>query len=389
MLKLLYLSGAPRVSTRDNAEASGARAHILGMINGFQECGFQVDEFIIGNHTPTSWSNSGSERILTKSVLFRLIADLVRIVFSYFNKRKAENIYNGNYNYVYERFAAFQNLGTAFQKKGIKWILETNSPLFYEASEERKSIVLVNLCKSLELNAYKNCDHIVCVTKELKEIISSLPGVRSEKILVIPNGVDTNRFNPLTTIPFKVSDKFTIGFVGILAPWCGVDILLEAIKELESYNLPIHVVIVGDGIMKQKFQALTQELNITKQVTFVGHVDWAKVPSYISGFDIAYSGQTNLQIGKMYHSPLKIYEYMAMGKPVIASAFEDAERMIKNGFNGFLFTSGNVQQLSAVISEAYINNELLTPKRSEEIRLKIVNEHSWQSRTRSLLAALN
>ena len=88
--RVAYLSGAPRVSTQPDAEAAGPRAHVLGVIGGFEAAGWKVDRFIVGDQMPRSWSSRGSERRLSGNPVRTLVADLVRLVLNLLNTRRVQ-----------------------------------------------------------------------------------------------------------------------------------------------------------------------------------------------------------------------------------------------------------------------------------------------------------
>ena len=90
----------------------------------------------------------------------------------------------------------------------------------------------------------------------------------------------------------------------------------------------------------------------------------------------------------MYLSPLKLYEYMAMAKPVIASAFEDAQRIIENGNTGFLFSPGDQTELEKVLTEAYSKKETL-PDMGLKARKNIENYHSWTARVAQIIEVID
>ena len=208
-----------------------------------------------------------------------------------------------------------------------------------------------------------------------------------KKIVVLPNGVDTNFFDPQTTTALRLFDGFTIGYIGSLLDWQSVDVLLEAVHELRAQGMAIHLVIIGDGPSKDELEAMATNWNMQSYVRFTGRVARTEAPRYIAGFDAGYSGQKVLAIGKMYHSPLKIYEYMAMGKPVIASKFDDAQRVTQNGRLGFLFEGGNKSDLQRAIIDAYQQRHDSTAV-STEIRSEIVDNHSWTARIQMLLTQM-
>ena len=379
-----YLSGAPRVSTRVDAEATGARAHVSGVIGAFKGLGWEVQTFIVGDRVPRKWTAKGTQKALSTSFYRRLVADMLRLVMNTVNAQRVWLELGGNVDWVYERFAAFQMLGWPFKQHGVPWILETNGPLFYEAKSERKSIVLSQIARRLEVKAYRECDVLICITESLKEIIVQVASIPPEKVVVIPNGVDTTFCDPEHYEPKRLFDSFTIGFVGNLYAWAGLDLLLEALNELRAAGIDLSLVVVGDGLMRESLEAQAQQLGLSSSVAFVGRVPWSEVPHYIAGFDVAFSGQVQLQVGKMYHSPLKLYEYTAMAKPVVASAFEDARRIIQDGETGFLFQAGDKADLKGAITRAYHSWSVL-PTMGRKAREEIVANHSWTARIDTLI----
>ena len=379
-----YLSGALRVSTDPQAEAGGPRSHVLGVMKAFQKLGWEVNPYIVGDKVPREWVIKSPEQTVSSGFFRTLVADLVRLILSVKNSRQAWRELSEQVDWVYERFACFQSLGRVFQQHQIPWILETSGPFFYEAKSERKSLVLTGLERWLELKAYKEADAIVCVSEALREIIVREATISPEKIVMVPNGVDTTFFDPALYAPKRISQDFTIGFVGILLKWQGIDILLEALSELKTEGIKLSLVVVGDGPMRSEWESTALQLDLSSDVHFVGRVTRTEVPEYISGFDIGYSGQIQMQVGKMYHSPLKLYEYMAMTKPVIASAFEDAQRLIDQGTTGFLFQPGDKDALKHSLKEAFQAKNRLSDM-GNKARREIEANHSWTARAKTII----
>lgn len=380
-----YLSAAPRVSTHLDAESAGARAHVLGTIKGFEGLNWKVKPFIVGDRVPRKLVMKGSEKVLSSGFIPTLTADLIRRWMSLVNGRRAWQELGGQVDWVYERFASLQSLGWVFKRQGVPWILETNGPFFYEAKTERKSLVLSGLARWVEIKAYRECDVLVCVTEALKEIVVREASIPSEKVVVVPNGVDTTFFDPERQKAKRLFKDFTVGFVGGLLAWQGLDLLLEALSELRVKGINISLVVMGDGPMRPLWEAQAQQLGISANVIFVGRKPWQEVPEYIAGFDVGYSGQVQLQVGKMYHSPLKLYEYMAMAKPVVASAFEDAQRVIRDRETGFLFQPGDKEDLKRALSSAYQSRSTLL-QMGQRAREEIVANHGWVAREQSMIA---
>ncbi len=385
--RLGYLSAAPRISTDPEAEASGPRSHMLGFIRTCETLGWEVKPFIVGDRVPREWVTRGSDSIVSKGGLRALATDALRVGLGANNARKAWQELGRQVDWVYERYAAFSALGRPFKRHGIPWILETNAPMFYEAKTERKSMVLTGLARQMEVRAYRECDVLVCITEALKELVVEASGISSDKVIIVPNGVDTKVFDPDRHPPKRQFDGMTIGFVGNLYPRQGVDLLIEALRDLRQEGLNWSLVVVGYGPMRDEWEAKAREFDLGDCVKFVGQVPWQEVPQYIAGFDLCYTGQTQLPVGKMYHSPLKLYEYMAMAKPVVASAFEDARRTIEESQTGFLFEPGNVESLKQALLRADCIKEQL-PEIGKQAREVTVTQHSWKARVRSMTARI-
>lgn len=386
MKSLGYLSGAPRVSTLPEAETTGPKSHILGIINAFENLGWQVKKYIVGNHMPKKMYDSKSRSILTKNIFTRFLADIFRIGIGYINENKAIKEV-GSVQIVYERFGTFQHLGRIFQNNKIPWILETNGPFFSEASEERKSIVLKSLARKMELMAYKNCDLLVCVTDELKNIVMGEFEIPENKIIVIPNGVDTHHFNPENVNPTRFFDFPTIGFVGAIIQRQGISLLIKAVSDLKQKGIKYGLVIIGEGSEKSNLIEQVNKLGLQNQVKFTGFIPREEIPTYISGFDFGYSGQIPLgkgHLSRMYHSPIKLYEYLAMGKPIIATAFEDAKEILKHNEVGYLFEPGSLKSLIQTLEEAF-NQQDRWNTFGLNARSLVEKNHSWESRVAYLI----
>ena len=382
--RLGFIAGAPRISTNPNAEMSGPRSRILGLIQGFESQGWLVEPFIVGDRSPQKWSAKGSGAAISKGFLRTLAIDLVRLGLGGYNSWRSWREIGDKVDWVFEYAATLQCLGWIFQRNGIPWILQVEALLYYEAKAERKALVLDGIAKRLELWSYRQCDVIACVSATLKEILVTEIGIDPQKIVLLPNGVDIEFLNPQLHQAKKVFSGFTIGFVGSLYSWAGLGLLLEVMAELKTAGYELSLVIVGDGEMEEAWSEQAVSLGLSEQVKFIGRVPWQEVPQYIAGCDVGYSGQIQLQIGKMYLSPMKLYEYMSMGKPVVASAFEDAQRLVTEGETGFLFEPGNKQALKTALIKAYKAQTSLSSM-GQQARKQIVAEHSWANRVAYLL----
>lgn len=383
MRRIGYLSGAPRVSTHPQAAAAGPRAHMLGVIEAFRRLGWEVRPFITGDKVPSTIARATGAST-AHSLVRRLVRDIARLSMGRLMPRQAVRQIGSSLQFVYERFAAMQSLGRAFQRRGIPWVLETNGPFFYEAKVERNNMALTGLARRLEIRAYRQCDVLVCISPLLKQVVVDAAGINPNKVIVVPNGVDPQRFSPRPRPAMTAEGELTIGFVGAVLPWQGLNLLLDALARVRCQGVPVQVTVVGDGAALPELRAQAHRLNIAEHIRFVGHVSWEDVPGHMATFDVGYSGQVMMKIGAMYHSPLKLYEYMAMGLPVLASAFDDAAALAQSTGAGFLFEPGCIDSLAARLAEIHQQRKNLAAM-GRRARQVIVKEHSWDSRVSNML----
>jgi glycosyltransferase involved in cell wall biosynthesis len=381
-----YLSGALRVSTRADAEASGPRAHVVGFTGALERRGWEVRRFVVGDTKPAlALAPSGRAETVRGSRSKQLATDALRMASGVQNRRRAWRQLRGQVDLVYERFASFQALGAPFRRHDVPWILETQGPYFHEANHERGSLALTGRAQRIELDAYRSCDLLVCVSAALRELLVDF-GVSHDRILVLRNGVDPHSFAIDPGAP-ALEDVLTVGFVGTLRRWQGVDALVEAVAGARRGGVPVQAVIVGDGPELEPLRRLASERELGEQVRFTGRVSAEAVPSLIAGFDLGFSGHLPLLAGRMYHSPLKLYEYLAMGKPLLAADHPEARGLVEESGAGYLFPPGDAEALAEVLAVAAGDLRRLRD-RGPAMRCYAVAHHTWDGRVRELAAEL-
>lgn len=389
--RLGYLSAAPTVSTRPDAASAGPRAHILGVVNGFRALGWEVRPWIAGDRLPPGVGGGGVQRLLERVPAARPAADLARLVLARRSAAAAWAELAGRVDWVYERFATMQVLGRRFRRAGIPWILETQGLFFYETRVERASVGWPALARRIELAAYRDCDVLVAVSEPLRELLVEQCAVAPDKILVVPNAVELERFAPAlnaTARPFpEPVPDLTLAFAGGLIAWQALDLLLEAMAELRAEGLAVGLVVVGDGAMLQPWQEQARALGLGGLVRFTGRVAGSEVARQLAGCDLGYSGPRLMAIGSMYHSPIKLYEYMAQGLPVLAAGFADATRLVEGRGTGFLFAPGDRHDLKRVLRAAHAARGGL-PAMGAAARRLVEAEHSWPARVRAMVPAI-
>jgi glycosyltransferase involved in cell wall biosynthesis len=234
--------------------------------------------------------------------------------------------------------------------------------------------VLTGLSRRLEREAYHACTALIAISEALGDRLVSEMGVPREKIAIVPNGVDVHRFDPSRVNAPRQEREFTVLFVGSLASWQGLDVLLRAMV-----NVPVNAIIAGDGPDRASLAGLAQQLGVADRVKFLGRVAPDDVPALIAGADVCYSGHS------AFRSPLKLYEYMAMGRPIVSSAVPDAKVALVEGQSGFLFAPGDVDDLANALRKAVAARACLDVM-GQRARKDAVEHHSWDARVAAICA---
>ena len=221
---------------------------------------------------------------------------------------------------------------------------------------------------------------IICVTDGIKRELVRNYGVKEKRCKVIHNGVNIQLFRPLNKVTSRNKlginqDYFYIGFLGSFKVWRGLENLIEALKKVKERGYDqIKCFLIGDGYLMSHLKEMVNRYDLSKNIIFKGSVNYEGAPIFINSFDICYLCWTGLKYGS---SALKLFEYLACARPVIASRVEGDREIVKNGNCGYLFKAGDVESLVSRIIESYDLRDRL-PELGRNGRRFIKDQFSWE-----------
>lgn len=232
----------------------------------------------------------------------------------------------------------------------------------------------------MEADAAKGATHVFAITEALREELISR-GVDENKIQIVPNGVDTQRFTPIPrdeelAATLGVTGKTVIGYVGSVLDYEGIELMLEAAQQLKRDRDDFHVLIVGDGAELERFQSFVAENAMEDVVTFTGRVPHEEVERYYSLIDITPFPRLPLPVCEMV-SPLKPFEAMAMGKAVVASDVAALKEIVTPGLNGYLYAKGRAESLLEQLTRLLDDPEH-TRALGQQARDWVVENRDWK-----------
>ena len=286
---------------------------------------------------------------------------------------------------VYERLALFGTAGSRLADACEAFhIIEVNALVAEEESTWR-GLQLRDQASAAEERALAHADLRVAVSQEVANDVDRVaPGGTT---VVVPNGVDTALFAAMPTRTAArealaiAPDGRVVVFTGALRPWHGVDVALKALKVLPHDT---SLLVAGTGEIQPDLERLASDLGVSERVRWLGHVPHEQMTTVLAAGDVAIAPYPPL--AGFGFSPLKLYEYLAAGIPVVASNIGQVTEALADGLFGTLVEAGNACELAVGI-QVTIGDPAATT-RAERARAYALDNHGWARRAEQILAQL-
>jgi glycosyltransferase involved in cell wall biosynthesis len=375
--------------------ADGSLIHRYELISNLARLDNEIHIFTVGKISISNMANIHSHYVPP--------GNLLSLTVNYF-KSSIRLLGSETFDVLYTRNPNFGFLAGLFFKSRCKKIIyelngipEDEKNLFREKSEGNKfsqpgkrinfSNRYFSAHARLKLFILKKAlgfsDKVIAVTPGIKANLEKGYNIPGEKIVVVSNGANTLLFRPLEQetcrrelgldlkIPF-------VCFVGNLAPWQGVEYLIKAAPHILSTSPECHFLIIGDGAMKNDLIKLSWELGVEDRFIFTGVIAYDRVPLYINASNICTAPFIFARNAKIGLSPLKLYEYMACGKPVVASNISGVSDILEASGGGIPVLPENPGALAEGILKLLENPDLKMKLGSKGLSY-VTENYSWYS----------
>lgn len=308
---------------------------------------------------------------------------------------------------VYERYALFSDVGARLAARlseaagrRVPLVMEVNAPLVAEQSAHR-CLHDADAAVALTESALSAADVVSCVSEPVAAWVRQDVPAAAAATVVTPNGVNTERIRPVTrhddgTSPEPAGRPFTVGFLGTLKPWHGTETLLDAVAAAGAAAADWRIEVVGAGPQLEALREQAERLGLGDATTFHGALAPSEVPAVVGTWDVAtapYPQPENPE--DHYFSPLKVYEYLAAGATVVASAVGEIPQVVGAGepdadgvavgSRGVAVRPGDAQALAAALTRLAADRTL-TAELAAAGRADVEAHHTWGHRAADLLA---
>lgn len=280
----------------------------------------------------------------------------------------------GPFDLVYERYSLWSFAGMEYaHAAGIAALLEVNAPLIDEQMQVRR-LIHRDRAREVAERSFAAADALLAVSRPVADYLDAWPEAKG-RVHVVMNGVDPNRVRPASVPASRATnDQFTIGFVGTLKPWHGLGVLVEAFDRLRSWSSAYRLLVVGSG---PEENALIEDLGrrcLLDVTELTGAVPPKRVPDLLATMDVAVApARADVDF---YFSPLKIFEYMAAGLPIVAARIGQIADLIEDNVNGILCTPGDSAAMATAI-ERLRRDPALGARLGAAARATVVESHTW------------
>jgi glycosyltransferase involved in cell wall biosynthesis len=398
-LRILYLLASPLITR--NGIPGGMGTHVTGFLGRVTSLGAKVtvvtsvDPALDGNDTEVNVIAPSGAIGATKA-LYELLNSLrftvvAAITLARVNRHNAEAAGRIDFNFIYQRYNRFNCTGVVLSLlSGIPLVLEYNGSEVW-VGNNWDPIGQRGLLASIERLNHRAAGLIVTISEvERRNLIAA--GVHPSRIVVNPNGVDTDQFRPdcggrELRQELGIQDKIVVGFLGTFAPFHGAEILARAAVEMGDCR-ECHFMFIGDGDSRPAAAAIFAAAARSSSVTFTGKIAHKSAPAYLDACDILVSPQVAAQDGtEFFGSPTKIFEYMAMARPVIASRLGQIAETVVDGETGILVEPGDVHQLAEAIRRLK-SDEALRRRLGEAGRRRVCERYTWRRNARAVFDAV-
>jgi glycosyltransferase involved in cell wall biosynthesis len=282
-------------------------------------------------------------------------------------------------DFIYERYCLLNTAGLELARYlGVPLVLEVNSPLVLE-QQRMRGLSLPAVARAAERLLFTSADHVIVVSEWLRQYVID-EGADPNRVSVVPNAADPDLFCPRlepSTLRRQLgwNDRFVVGFVGSMKSWHGISTLLEALQILGGTESRFRALLVGSGPELPGLQQEAEQRGLGDSVHLTGAMPHEMVPDAVDAMDVTVAPYAPDADG--YFSPVKLFEYMAMARPVVAARVGQVEEVIEHGRTGWLYTPGDARQLAELI-RLIADDPRLCRQAGTAARERVLAQHTWQ-----------
>ena len=373
-------------------KAGGSVAHTAGVILGLKAAGCRVS--VISTDALAGVGDTPVEVVPPWPLLRRpKVRVLGPFAYGWQVKAAAARLADERFDLVYHRHADMSCAGPlAAGRLRVPLVMEVNHLVVPWARESGGgAYALAPLSARIESFVFRRARLLVAISDVVRDQLLAA-GVPASRVIVSPNGVDAEVFRPdvdggEVRRRFHLEGRPVVGFIGTFGHWHGVETLAQAIPSVLSEHPAARFLLIGDGPLRSTVEARLRESGAAGAATFTGLIPYDQAPEHLAACDVLVSPHAPARTGRFIGSPTKLFEYMAMGRGIVASDLEQIGQVLEHDRTALLVPPADAPALARAISAL-----LASPERShrlgQEARRVVQERYTWAHGARRVLSAL-
>jgi glycosyltransferase involved in cell wall biosynthesis len=292
--------------------------------------------------------------------------------------------------FVYQRYSLNNCAGIRIaRQQGVPLVIEYNGSEIWMSRHWGRPLKYADLSARIELLNLRAADLVVVVSRAMRDEVVSR-GVAAARVLVNPNGVDVDRYRPdISGVAVRsrhgLDGFIVLGFIGTFGPWHGAETLAQAYVALRRSNPAlagrVRLLMIGTGVTMPRVRQTLVEGGAIDTTVFTGLVPQEDGAAYLAACDVLVSPHVPNPDGTpFFGSPTKLFEYMAMGRGIVASNLDQIGEVLEHGKTALLTAPGDVDGLAAALTCLAVDREL-RDRLGAEARRTAVSRHTWRGHT--------
>ncbi|HEX9365408.1 MAG TPA: glycosyltransferase [Vicinamibacterales bacterium] len=299
--------------------------------------------------------------------------------------------------FVYQRYSLNSYAGIRIARRhGVPLVLEYNGSEIWMSRHWGRPLRYERLSERIERLNLAAADLLVVVSRAMADEVAGRGADRS-RVLVNPNGVDPNRYRPdldgaAVRARYGLGQAVVVGFIGTFGPWHGAEALARAFVALRASDSSLaqtaRLLMIGDGATLAPVKRLLSEGGALGAAVFTGLVPQEEGPAFLAACDVLVSPHVpNADGTPFFGSPTKVFEYMAMGKGIVASDLDQIGEVLEHGRTAWLVPPGDVDALAAGLRRL-ATDRTLRETLGGDARRQVLARYTWRQHTARTLDRL-
>jgi glycosyltransferase involved in cell wall biosynthesis len=372
--------------------AGGSVAHTAGVAGGFAKAGASLS-FISTAPPATVDPDRHPIHLVPPSRRYNILREVPYFAHALrFARASGRILREQPADLLYQRFDPASCAGVLLSRRlGVPLVLEFNGSEVWIADHWDRPYRHRDLFRDTETVNLEHADLIVVVSEVLRDGLIQR-GVAEDRVVVRPNGVDPERYRPdldggVVRRRLGLEGSVVVGFVGTFGMWHGAKVLARAARSVLAQRPEARFLFVGDGKERGEAEAILADER--PRVRFTGLVPQEEGPEHLAAMDVLAAPHVGNPDGtRFFGSPTKLFEYMAMGRGIVASRLEQIEQVLEDGRSALLVPPGDEAALSRALLKL-VDDAALRARLGAAARARACERHTWEVHVRGIVSALS